>query len=169
MIHHFKCQITCEFIQKLAPHEIFVFGSNEAGIHGAGAAFTALDFGAEIGVGFGLKGQTFAIPTKDKKLEVLPLENIAEYVDLFYSQIKTMTDKHFLVTAIGTGLAGYSARDIAPLFGRRFLDLEHVAMPQDFIGLLLYGEDGQPMTEEPQPEPAPEPEAPAAEEGDDNL
>jgi hypothetical protein len=47
--------------------EIFVFGSNLAGRHGAGAALAALkDHGAIYGRGEGLQGQSYAIPTKDR-------------------------------------------------------------------------------------------------------
>lgn len=45
---------------------IFVFGSNLKGIHGAGAARTAKNsFGAKDGVGEGLTGDAYALPTKD--------------------------------------------------------------------------------------------------------
>lgn len=59
--------ITPENIQTLKENEVFVFGSNLAGIHGAGAAKLAYEkFGAIKGQGFGLQGQSFAIPTKDE-------------------------------------------------------------------------------------------------------
>ena len=46
---------------------IFVFGSNEAGRHGKGAALAAkLQYGAVYGVGRGRTGNAYAIPTKDK-------------------------------------------------------------------------------------------------------
>ena len=55
-------------IRILKDNEIFVFGSNESGIHGAGAAFLAnKKFGAVYGEGIGLFGKSYAIPTKDKK------------------------------------------------------------------------------------------------------
>ena len=44
---------------------IFVFGSNLAGNHGAGAALEAhKNWGAKLGVGIGLTGDSYAIPTK---------------------------------------------------------------------------------------------------------
>ena len=96
---------------------IFVFGSNEAGRHGKGAAKHAVEFyGARYGVGFGLRGQSFAIPTKDRNLQVLPLAKIARYVDEFKKDMKPTSSFHFFVTAIGTGLARYEHKDIAPLF-----------------------------------------------------
>lgn len=50
--------------------KIFVFGSNLAGVHGAGSARAALEkHGAEYGVGVGLCGNSYAIPTKDEHIQ----------------------------------------------------------------------------------------------------
>lgn len=47
------------YISELKDNEIFVFGSNEAGIHGAGAAKQAVKkFGAIAGNGEGRQGQS---------------------------------------------------------------------------------------------------------------
>ena len=55
---------TPNYITRLEPNEIFVFGSNLAGFHGGGAARIANEhFGAEWGVGVGRTGQCYAIPT----------------------------------------------------------------------------------------------------------
>lgn len=52
-------------ILSLKPNQIFVFGSNPEGRHGAGAAKTAKDkFGANYGQGEGMQGQSYALPTK---------------------------------------------------------------------------------------------------------
>jgi hypothetical protein len=96
---------------------VFVFGSNESGIHGAGAALEARRFwGAIPGVGFGLMGHCFAIPTKDWQINTLPLEIIAFYVGRFIVYTHVHPHKSFLVTPIGTGLAGYRHNQIAPMF-----------------------------------------------------
>ena len=58
---------TGEQITKLEPNYVFVFGSNPEGRHGAGAARTALQFGAKYGIGRGLQGQTYALVTKNLK------------------------------------------------------------------------------------------------------
>ena len=98
-------------------NEIFVFGSNLAGRHGAGAALHARKHcGAIYGQGFGLQGQSFAIPTKDSRLRVLSLQQIAVSVASFLAFARSRPDLKFQVTAIGTGLAGYAHRDIAPMF-----------------------------------------------------
>ncbi len=61
---------------------IFVFGSNESGMHGKGAAVIAMkNHGAVYGVGYGPMGQSFAIPTKDWRIDRLPFEFVKFYVD----------------------------------------------------------------------------------------
>lgn len=94
----------------------FVFGSNLAGRHGKGAAKTALmEYNAVYGVGKGFTGMCYAIPTKDKYINTLPLDVIANYIEEF--RLETInTDRKYFVTAIGTGLAGYKHEQIAPLF-----------------------------------------------------
>lgn len=104
-------------IDKLKPNEVFVFGSNQAGRHGKGAALVASrKFGAQHGVGVGPTGSCYAIPTKSVRLDVLPIGLINQYVRLFKSWARLNPDKEFLVTEVGCGLAGYSPDDIAPLF-----------------------------------------------------
>jgi hypothetical protein len=97
--------------------QIFVFGSNEAGIHGAGAAaFAYHKLGAKLHQGVGLSGQTYAIPTKDFNIKTLPLVEIAYYIKAFLEFASKNTNKTFFVTKIGCGLAGYKDDDIAPMF-----------------------------------------------------
>lgn len=104
----------------LEPNEIFVFGSNLAGRHGAGAAKFARDYlGAEYKVGAGFTGQCYAIPTKDHNIEVLSLDIIECYVGLFqtFANIATIEGNTiFFITKVGCGLAGYKDSEIAPLF-----------------------------------------------------
>lgn len=102
--------------------EIFVFGSNLAGIHGAGAAKVALNkFGARFGNGIGMSGQSYAIPTKSANglsLDTLPLPAIQMYVANFIQDTWKIEykDTHWFVTRIGCGLAGYADHQIAPMF-----------------------------------------------------
>jgi hypothetical protein len=96
---------------------IFVFGSNEAGIHGAGAAKYARQYrGAFQGQGYGLSGRSFAIPTKDKHIRTLPLAEVATYIHKFLIYARQNPQLEFQITRIGCGLAGFSDNDIAPLF-----------------------------------------------------
>lgn len=96
---------------------IFVFGSNLAGRHGAGAARHAHQHhGAIYGQGTGLQGRSYAIPTKDAHLGILPLVNIHASVIKFLTYATEHPELKFFVTRIGCGLAGYKDSDIAPMF-----------------------------------------------------
>ncbi len=96
---------------------VFVFGSNLAGRHGAGAALDAVnEYGAIWGQGKGLQGNSYAIPTKDRDLNTLPLAMIHVYVREFLDFAKRTPDTLYQVTAIGCGFAGYEPSDIAPMF-----------------------------------------------------
>lgn len=95
----------------------FVFGSNEEGRHGAGAALHAMIHeGAKWGIGFGHVGNSFAIPTKNGRLKTLKISAIKHYVGLFLAYAAITPDITYKVSRIGCGLAGYSDEEIAPLF-----------------------------------------------------
>ncbi len=116
---------TPERITSLAPGEIFVFGSNLAGMHGGGAAYTAYrHFGAIMGQGVGLQGQSYGIPT----MQGGP-ETIRPYVDEFIQFAKDHPDLTFLVTRIGCGIAGFRDSDIAPLFAEAH-DVPNIVLPE---------------------------------------
>lgn len=98
---------------------IWVFGSNEKGNHGKGAAKVArVNFRAEYGVGRGATGQAYAIPTKDKALQTLPLETIGPAVKEFLAYASAHPKLSFFVTRVGCVLAGYTDAQIAPLFAQ---------------------------------------------------
>lgn len=128
-------RITPENIIFINENEIFTFGSNAGGRHGKGAAKLALQFGAEYGIGEGLCGQTYALPTKDKYLNTLTLKEIRVHVDRLEECIKQYSNLTFLITAVGTGLAGYSAKDIAPLF-KNISNLNNITLPASFWEVL---------------------------------
>lgn len=109
-------RITPEVITELKDNEIFTFGANLKGIHGKGAAKQAITWGAIWRQSEGLQGKTYAIPTKDKSIRTLPIQEIKPYVNRFIEFAKNNTDKIFLVTPIGCGLAGLNPKDVAPLF-----------------------------------------------------
>jgi len=124
-------RITPERIQYLAQNEIFVFGSNLSGMHGGGAARLAYDkWGAVWGQGVGLQGQTYAIPTMQGGVET-----IKPYVDEFINFAKEHPQLKFFVTKIGCGIAGFSEKQIAPLF-KDALDVENICLPQSFFNFL---------------------------------
>lgn len=96
---------------------IFVFGSNLAGRHGAGAALYARQHhGAIYGKGVGLQGNSYAIPTKDFNIKTLSLHTIEKHVREFKEFAYNHPDMVFNVTRIGCGLAGYTDKQIAPMF-----------------------------------------------------
>ena len=123
-----KKRITPDFITSLKPGEIFVFGSNLAGIHAGGAARMAYEkFGAEWGNGAGLQGQSYAIPTMQGGIET-----IKPYVDEFIKFAREHKELHFFVTPIGCGIAGFEPEDIAPLFAEA-KELDNVSLPEAFL------------------------------------
>ena len=120
-------RITPDYINSLAENEIFVFGSNLAGMHGGGAARTArLHFGAVMGQGTGLQGRSYAIPT----MQGGP-ETVQPYVDEFIGFAAQHPELRFLVTRIGCGIAGFDAEDIAPLF-EKAKKVDNICLPEDF-------------------------------------
>lgn len=118
-------------IDTLKDDEIFVFGSNLAGHHGGGAAYAArLHFGAIMGQGVGLQGQSYAIPTMQGGVET-----IKPYVDEFIQFAETHDKLFFYVTRIGCGIAGFRDEEIAPLFAEAAA-LNNVCLPKSFAEVL---------------------------------
>lgn len=95
-------RITPARVTSLAPNETFVFGSNASGQH----------------------GQTYGIDTMSG-LVVLARE-VATFLD-FAAAHPELT---FLVTPIGTGIAGHRVEDVAPLFADA---PPNVALPQALV------------------------------------
>lgn len=102
---------TPKIITELKPNEIIVFGSNGQGKHIGGLAKICYDkFGAIWGQSKGLQGQCYAINTMDS-IDMIKTET-KEFI-LFAKNNPQFT---FLVTLIGCGIAGYTPKDITPLF-----------------------------------------------------
>lgn len=126
------------FVLGITVMNIFVFGSNLAGRHGAGSALEAkLRHGASTGVGIGLQGNSYAIPTKDLLLNVLPLRAIAYHIEYF--EIFALSHQYmvFNVVEIGCGLAGYTPAQIGPLFKHRPIN---VRLPASFQWSALHAQ-----------------------------
>ncbi len=122
---------TPERITELKPNEVFVFGSNLAGAHGGGAALLAFrKFGAIWGQGVGLQGQSYGIPTMHGGVEA-----IRPYVDEFVDFAQSHPALTFFVTKIGCGIAGFTPREIAPLFTSAF-PIPNILLPQDFVDII---------------------------------
>ena len=126
-------EYTPDNITELKPHEIFVFGSNQSGRHGAGAAKTALGWGAKWGQAEGIQGKTYGIPTKNHSItRTLSIVEIKPYVDRFVEFAANHPQLKFLVTEVGCGLAGLNYKDVAPLF-KEAVKLENVVLPKRFL------------------------------------
>lgn len=126
--------------ERLTAREIFVFGSNLAGRHGKGSALEAVrNWGAIRGQGEGIQGNSYAIPTKDESLRVLPLASIERYVrEFLYFAWNTQDTLVFKVVAIGCGLAGYTPAQIAPMFESA---PSNVLLPPEFQAVLASRKD----------------------------
>ncbi len=120
-------EYTPERITALRADEVFVFGSNLAGMHGGGAAYAAFkQFGAVWGCGVGLQGQSYAIPTMQGGVET-----IKPYVDDFIDFAHARPDLFFYVTRIGCGIAGFADAEIAPLFAAA-RTVPNICLPESF-------------------------------------
>lgn len=116
------------YVGNITPSQdtIFVFGSNPEGIHGAGAAAVAVrHFGAIYGIGEGLQGQSYALPTKDLRvrenngLRSISPQNITAAVRRMYEVARKNTDKNFKIAFRNTDevtLNGYSGWEMIDIF-----------------------------------------------------
>jgi len=131
-------EYTPENITSLKSNEVFVFGSNTEGRHGAGAAKTAVDkFGAKYGKAKGLQGQSYAIVTKD-----LPKGNRSVSLDSIYQQVIDLNDRakvrdelKFYVTKFGTDLAGFTVEEIKQIWKdiqENYIIADNIVLPREF-------------------------------------
>lgn len=105
---------------------VFVFGSNPEGRHGAGAAkIAATQFGAKRGVGEGLVGDSYALPTKDLRikknrgLRSISSKDITNNIRKMYEVAKQNPNKKFAVAYTNTeraSLNGYTGIEMANMF-----------------------------------------------------
>ena len=120
-------RVASDRIAELDEGEVFVFGSNIQGMHGGGAAWYAhRTFGAEWGVGEGLTGRTYALPTMEG------LASLTKAVENFTGCAAAHPELTFLVTAVGCGIAGYTPQEVAPLFAEA-AKLPNVYLPMVFV------------------------------------
>lgn len=124
-------------IESLQSHQVFVFGSNRQGRHGAGAAKQAMQFGAEYGNSQGIQGQAYAIVTKDLNLGArsVSLSEIEAQIRQLLNYARSHPNQEFLVTRIGCGLGGYHDHEIAALWSEKLIP-ENVRLPQSFIEVI---------------------------------
>ena len=126
MTSNHTTRIAPDNIQSLKKNEVFVFGSNIEGHHGGGAAYFAFrTFGAVWGVGEGLTGQCYALPTMEGETSFR--RAVATFIDC----AKQHPNLIFLVTAVGCGIAGYSPKEVAPMF-KDAVNVPNVYLPKCF-------------------------------------
>jgi len=126
------CRLAPDNIVSLGKDEIFVFGSNVEGMHNGGAAYYALQhFDAKYGQAEGIQGQSYAIPTDGNSFE-----DLAKAVERFTEYVAFHPQNRFMLTAVGTGNAGYEVRQIAPLF-RQAYAFGNVYVPRSFMQYVI--------------------------------
>ena len=137
-------RITPDNIDELGPNpnevqkEVFVFGSNLQGIHTKGAARFAIDKGlADEGQikGISKNGKAYAIPTQSNR-QALPITEVEKFVDEFLQYAKKNPNQKFLVTKLGTGIAGFKVEEIAPLFSEAE-NIGNIYLPKEFWNQIL--------------------------------
>ena len=96
---------------------VFVFGSNQRGIHGAGAAYYAASkLGARQGIGEGLTGRAYALPTCIRPAMPMTLSDVGAAIGRFIEFARSTPETRYFVSEVGCGLAGFEPCDIAPFF-----------------------------------------------------
>lgn len=116
---------------------VFVYGSgndllkDEKGhIIDEGGFDAKQDFGAKDKVKEGICNRSYAIPTMGKSLD-----KIKEAVDRFCVFAETNQEMTFMVIEIGCKKAGYTPKQIAPMFAS-IADLPNVYLPKEFREVL---------------------------------
>lgn len=128
--------------EMIGEKDIFVFASNNEGRHGGGSAKDAMDHhGAIYGQAHGMQGNSYAIVTKDLRIgeRSIPLEEIERHIDELLDIAAERKDLTFWVTKIGCGRAGYTIKDIAPLFANKVIP-DNVVLPIEFVLPRFYKE-----------------------------
>lgn len=137
-------------IIKLLPNQIFVFGSNPEGRHGAGSAKIAMKFGAEYGNGRGLQGQTYALVTKNLLVGFTEQETgicykeagmrsvsktyIVQNIRDLYTCALANPEKEFLIayTHPSKNLNGYTCREMSAMFTLAGEKPENIVLHESF-------------------------------------
>lgn len=134
---------TPDDIRLLEPRQVFVFGSNTAGNHFGGAAWTAHRlFGAKLGVAFGMTEHCFAIPTCTANHKRVQDDELLDSISRFLDYVSTDVDHDtYLVTRIGCGIAHWQPDEVRKLFWKavfskdseQIWQLRKIILPKDFL------------------------------------
>ena len=124
---------TPEEIKELREHEIIVFGSNLNGEHNGGLAKKCKEeWGATTGISKGLTGRCYAFPTLNQKMQQLSVDDLKKEVDDLILTANQNTTKIFLVTKIGTGIAGIPEETMKNLFKERNDVSANIILPKQW-------------------------------------
>jgi uncharacterized protein (DUF1810 family) len=130
---------TPDYIERLLPNQIFVFGSNTLGYHTGGASGTARKkFGAVWGQAEGLQGQSYAIPVDFGK-GIRKDNEVKASVEKFIEFAKQNENLFFFVIRIGCGIGGYRDNEMAQFF-KQALEVNNICLPKSFVDALKGGE-----------------------------
>lgn len=129
---------TPDYIDRLLPSQVFVFGSNTLGYHTGGASGTARKkFGAVWGQAEGLQGQSYAIPV-DFGRGIRKDTEVKASVEKFIAFAKENEQLFFFVTRIGCGIGGYRDEEMAQFF-KGALEVKNICLPKSFVYALKGG------------------------------
>lgn len=132
---------TPEAVGHLRPGEVFVFGSNRNGDHYGGAAHVAYErFGAQWGVGEGLTGRSYALPTLDESMSRVSPDDLEESFRKLIACAEAHPDLTFLLTKVGCGIAGWSVDEVGDAlwraakgyFAAEAPQLRNIVLPREF-------------------------------------
>lgn len=104
-------------------NEIFVFGSNLAGVHGSGSAsYARMFFGARLGIGEGITGQSYALPSKITPSHYMSWVQFEKHIQIFLKTAQERPDLLFWLSKVGTGSAKFKEEAVAAAFAGGSLD-----------------------------------------------
>lgn len=141
-------------ITKLEPHQVFIFGANPEGRHGAGAAKAAMAFGAIYGTGRGHMGQTYGLVTKNltpnftEKVTGITYEKAGErsvsvgqivnnILELYLYAIKHPELEFMVGYTLSPNLNGYTTEEMAEMFSIAPIP-DNIVFNEDFAKLITY-------------------------------
>lgn len=112
---------------------VFVYGANLRGIHGAGAAKTAYEHHGAVWGKYGRQGASYGIPTKRTPWRRMEIDEVAMHVRDFLAHADAHPEDTFRCTPFGCGLAGFTPAQIAPMLAVR---PSNVILPPEFLAVL---------------------------------
>jgi len=143
-------------ITSLLENEVFVFGSNPEGIHGAGAAkVAATKYYAIMGTGRGHMGQSYGLVTKNLSPNYYEKESGITYqmagvrsvsktqimvniIELYLYAVKHPELDFLIAYTLAPNLNGYTSEEMAEMFSILPIP-DNIIFNDEFSKLLKYG------------------------------